>query len=383
VTESFATYPTETVAVAELHRHPQNYKLHPEAQLAHLEQSLRDHGLYRNIVAANDGTILAGHGVWEAAVRLGAETVEVIRLPYGPQDPRAIKLLVGDNEVARLAGVDNTMLAQHLSLLKDATDLLGTGYGEREIVRFLATYQPTVIPADADESPVSPEPTSRPGEVYRLGAHRLMCGDAFIDVEQLLDGQQPSLLLLDPPYGIQLDTDYSTMPKTTRTYRPVIGDEQPFDASPLRDLFSDVAEQFWFGAEFYAHTLGDTEHEGAWLVWDKRVDERYDAGFGSAFELCWSAVKRQRRILRHQWFLNHSEDPSESGDRHHPTQKPVALLAELIELSTSPGGIVLDLFAGSGSSLVAAELTGRRCYAMEIDPSYCDIIRARYQLVAL
>lgn len=121
----------EQVSLDELRPHPQNYRTHPLAQLEHLEASLREHGVYRNLVVARDGTILAGHGVYAAARRIGVETIGVIRLDVGPDDPQAIKILTGDNEVGRTAIVDDRMLAEHLRTLADLGDLLGTGFDEQ------------------------------------------------------------------------------------------------------------------------------------------------------------------------------------------------------------------------------------------------------------
>jgi hypothetical protein len=121
----------ERVSISDLKPHPRNYRNHPEDQLAHLEHSLKEHGLYRNVVVAKDGTILAGHGVVEAARRLGWEEIEVRRLDVDPEDSRALKVLTGDNELARLAEIDDRLLAEHLKALAAADELLGTGFDEQ------------------------------------------------------------------------------------------------------------------------------------------------------------------------------------------------------------------------------------------------------------
>jgi hypothetical protein len=120
----------EIVSTDELHPHPRNYRAHPEEQLEHLKQSIREHGVYRSVVVANDLTILAGHGVYQAACELGIEQLPVTRLPYGPDDPKAIKVLVADNEVAHLADVDDRLLSELLEGLIETDDLLGTGFDE-------------------------------------------------------------------------------------------------------------------------------------------------------------------------------------------------------------------------------------------------------------
>jgi hypothetical protein len=225
------------------------------------------------------------------------------------------------------------------------------------------------------------EPTSKRGEVYELGRHRLMCGDAVDDAHRLLDGQGASVLLTDPPYGMSLDTDFSGMKGKLsfmdnggrgNRYDEVTGDERHFDAAPVATGYA-APVQFWFGADYYADSLGDTRHSGSWLVWDKRLDESADRIFGSAFELIWSRTRRKREILRCKWAGVFGLDTEK---RFHPTQKPTALLVSLLE--RADGDLVADPFAGSGSTLIAAEQTGRTCYAMEIEPKYCDVIRRRY-----
>lgn len=132
-------HPPETVAVADLKRHPKNYRSHPEDQLVHLEQSLREHGMYRNVVVARDLTILAGHGVVEAATRMGLEEMLVIRLDLDPDDPKALKVLAGDNELPRFAENDDRALADLLMLINevDVDGLLGTGYDEHMLANLL------------------------------------------------------------------------------------------------------------------------------------------------------------------------------------------------------------------------------------------------------
>lgn len=127
----------ETVALADLRAHPENYRLHPEDQLAHLERSLQEHGLYRNVVVAREGTILAGHGVVEAARRIGWEEIDVMRLDLDPDDPSARKILTGDNELSRLAETDDRLLAEHLKALAEMDELLGTGFDEQMLANLV------------------------------------------------------------------------------------------------------------------------------------------------------------------------------------------------------------------------------------------------------
>jgi len=230
-----------------------------------------------------------------------------------------------------------------------------------------------------DEPPeVSDEPAvSKLGEVYQLGRHRLMCGDStkIEDVEKLMDGKKADMVFTDPPYGMDLDTDYSQLPSTkkegNKTYSKVIGDDKQFNYQDY--LWIECKEQIWFGANYYAKTLPDG---GSWMVWDKRVEEKFDKMFGSGFEIAWSKTPHKQKIYRHNNTLFGGD--SEARGKEHPTQKPTKLCAEIIREIGNDGNIVLDLFAGSGSTLIACEQTNRICYGMEIDLKYCDVIRKRY-----
>lgn len=214
-----------------------------------------------------------------------------------------------------------------------------------------------------------------------LGEHRLLCGDSSNreQLDRLYGDVTVGCVLTDPPYGINLATDYSTRPSggiaRPKAYRPVHGDDQPFDAGPLAAYFAAVVEQFWFGADYYRRTLSSDDLDGSWLVWDKR-NENTDSGLGSGFELIWSHSRHKRDLLRHFFY---GAFGSEGAGREHPTQKPTPLLAEILERWAPEGCIVADPFAGSGSTLIACENLRHRCYAMEIDPAYCDVIVDRWE----
>lgn len=140
--------PTETVEVERLRPHPRNYREHPEDQLRHIEASLRQHGVYRNVVVASDDVILAGHGVVEAARNVGLETLPVIRVPIGSDEPQAIKILTADNELTRFAFHDDRQLAELLREIRDVDELLGTGYDDAQLANLLMVTRPASEIAD-------------------------------------------------------------------------------------------------------------------------------------------------------------------------------------------------------------------------------------------
>jgi len=147
-----AAYETELVACEELKPHPRNYRRHPADQLAHIEASIKQHGFYRNVVVARDGTILAGHGVVEAARKLGLAQIPVIRLPIPPDSPAALKVLTGDNEIARLVEADDRVFTELLKEIKDTDELLGTGYDAQMLAALLLVTRPASEIADKDEA---------------------------------------------------------------------------------------------------------------------------------------------------------------------------------------------------------------------------------------
>lgn len=210
--------------------------------------------------------------------------------------------------------------------------------------------------------------------------HKLICGDCTdrAVVERVMGGEKAGAVVTDPPYGMDLDADYSALTSErsmgkSKTHAAVIGDNKPFDASTV--VGCDCKEQFWFGADYYAKSLGDTERAGAWLVWDKRLTESADLMYGSCFELIWSKQKHKRDILRHKWagFFTDGKERSYL----HPTEKPTELIEDLIGLC-GDAVIIYDPFSGSGTTLIAGERLGRKCRAIEISPAYVAVSIQRW-----
>ena len=248
---------------------------------------------------------------------------------------------------------------------------------------------------EEDEAPEvsQEEPKSKLGEIYQLGRHRLMCGDStkIEDVEKLMNGNKADMVFTDPPYGMGLDTDYTKIrpdteaarrfqeakgETTNKRYRPVIGDDEEWIFDKANHF--DCAEQFWWGADWYRRTL---PAGGSWFVWDKRTNDdgsNLDDMFGSCFELCWSKTRHKREIARIKYASLFGTEREDVKQRLHPTQKPVLLASWFLSRFSKDGDKVVDLFGGSGSTLIACEQLNRTCYMMELDPKYCDVIRKRY-----
>lgn len=208
-------------------------------------------------------------------------------------------------------------------------------------------------------------------------SHFVMCGDSTdrANVELLMNGEKADMVFTDPPYGMDLDTDYTKMGNTKvkgNTYDRVIGDNADYDAKHIFDTFSYCREIFLWGADWYYNTL---PLHGSWIVWDKR-NEASDGLTGNHFEMLWSKQRHRRRIIRHLWsgFTARNADTA----RVHPTEKPTKVLADVLKEYSGDGDVIVDLFLGSGSTLIACEQTDRICYGMELDPKYVDVIRKRY-----
>lgn len=345
---------------------PNNPRFIKDDEFKKLCKSIKDDPefLTARPIVVKDGIIYGGNMRFRALQELGMEIKdEWVKDVSNWTDEQIRKFIVVDN----LAYGDNDW------------DILSEQYEKEELENWGMDIdkwkEDDVVEDEVPE--VTENPVSKLGEVYQLGRHRIMCGDStkIEDVEKLMDGKKADMVFTDPPYGMDLDTDYSKLPSTkkegNKTYSKVIGDDTQFNFQDF--MWIDCAEQIWFGANYYAKTLPDG---GSWLVWDKRVEEKFDKMFGSGFEIAWSKTPHKQKIYRHNNTLFGGD--SEARGKEHPTQKPTSLCAEILRDVGSNSDLVLDLFLGSGSTLIACEQTNRICYGMEIDPKYCDVIRKRY-----
>ena len=352
-------------------------------------KSIEQFGKIAPIICNEKLQICAGHTRFKAAIERNEKTFPVVVVP-GLTGERFKAYNIVDNQTASIAQWDTPALAEIIKELQDEgfpTETLG--FAEDQLDEIMASIEDR-FKGETDPDDVPEPPTkaiSRMGDLWLLGKHRLLCGDATKpeDVERLMDGDKSLSMIIDPPYGMRLDPDYSKMPASKKAigfgrvpgkkHRRVIGDDIDFDASKVI-LPTNVAEQFWFGADYYIGSITDTEHEGSWLVWDKRTEESTDAGLGSCFELIWSHNKHRRLILRHKWFGFITEKGT-SRTFMHPTEKSTALIADIITRWIK--GNIYDPFLGSGTTIIAAEKLNRKCYGMEIEPIYVDVSVRRWQ----
>lgn len=359
-----------------------------DAAVEYVANSLREFGWKQPIVIDKDGIIIAGHTRYKAAQRLGMKTAPCIMADdLTPEQVKAYRL--ADNKTGEFAEWDFSELEMELADIE--MDMSAFGFLEEEL---------NDVEAVEDDGPSEPpaEPKAKRGDIYKLGRHRLMCGDSTDaeDVAELMGGRAIGMIYTDPPYGMNLDTDFSGM-KNHLDFAQEKGFEggKKYDAGIVDDFSPEMItavfaipadEVFLWGADYYAELIPD-RNSGAWIVWDKRsngnddIAEYYqsDKMYGSCFELCWSKKKHKRDIARVKWAGVFGVEQEPEKRRFHPTQKPVGLSAWFIKKYSKANDTVLDLFGGSGSTLIACEQLNRDCFMMELDPKYIDVIIERWE----
>ena len=207
-----------------------------------------------------------------------------------------------------------------------------------------------------------------------------------------MDGVKANMVFTDPPYGMNLDTDYSKMDNESsnaefRKQKNIVGGKKyeqgkvdEFHPEMIDAVFAiDTDEMFLWGADYFSELLPN-KNDGAWIVWDKRDDnEQFDKMYGSQFELCWSKKKHKREIARVRWCGVFGTETEFDHKRYHPTQKPIKLSEWFLKRYSKENQVIVDIFGGSGSTLIACEQLIRKCYMAEISPEYCDIILERWE----
>jgi len=362
----------KTVKISELKPHPKNPRVHPDSAIDKLVRSIKEFGWTNPILVSTDGYILAGHARLKAAEKAGIEEVPVVYLPL--EGAKAEAYLIADNRLQDETDWDYEKLKDLLQELDTGEfDLELTGFDMGEIEDLMTQFH---VPGEIveDEAPEPPEePVTKPGDLWILGRHRLLCGDATKDYNILIDNKDIKLLFTDPPYGVSVVGSNGSIGKgclaKEGTYRPVIGDDTYFNPTYLLNIGE---KQIIWGANYFHDKLPLGTR---WLVWDK---ERPDGTTFSDCELAWTSIEGVA-VKKYKCTWHGMIREGESEKRVHPTQKPLKLCCEIIKDYTDENDIVLDLFGGSGSTLIACEQLNRTCYMMEIDPAYCDVIIRRWE----
>ena len=385
--------------VARLKPYERNPRLHSEDQVARLAASLIEYGFTSPLLIADDGTVIAGHGRLLAAQHLGLSDVPVIRLQH-LTETQARAYRIGDNQLALAASWDEDALAAELHALNgEAYDLGLLGFDDGEIERLLAPLDDdaATIGEDAhdgslDETPAPPrDPVSRPGDLWILGGHRLLCGDSTRanDVARLLDGARPGLMVCDPPYGTAYSPSWRNEAGVSNTKRTgTVTNDDRADWREAWALFPGDVAYVWH-AGVHARTVADSlEACGfsirAQLIWVKNRFVLNRGHYHWQHEPCFYAVRdggesrwQGARDQSTVWPIATNAD--DDAATVHGTQKPVECMLRPMLNNSARGDAVYEPFAGSGSTIIAAEKSGRRCFALEIEPRYCDVIVQRWQ----
>lgn len=368
----------ELVSVGDLKPSPRNANKHPEDQIERLAKILNYQGWrYPIKVSRRSGFVTSGHGRILAAKHLGWERVPVNYQDYEDDDQEHADVH-SDNSIAAWAELDLALINTQIGDFDPGfdIDLLG-------IKDFVLDPSEKEFGSGEDEVPEAPpEPVVKRGELWILGEHRLLIDDCTVkeNVERLMAGEKADMVFTDPPYGInesaakRATRETNSLAKSNSHLTEFVDDSTSYaiDAFNICQAIG-IPTQVWFGANYYCHSIPQTNN---WLVWDKRIEEKHTDNNSDA-ELAWVQDGRSSvRIFRHLWkgLIKGSEHRER---RVHPTQKPTALAEWCI--SKYEAKIVLDLFLGSGSTLIACEKTGRRCFGMEIDPHYGQVIIERFQ----
>jgi DNA modification methylase len=391
-----------TRPVAALVPYANNPRTHSDGQVSQIAASIKEFGFTNPVLVDGGGGIIAGHGRVLAAQQLGMAAVPTIALGYlTPLQRRAY--VIADNQLAVNASWNLELLRLELQALDtDHFDLSLTGFGEDQLADLLNR---TTGLTDPDEAPPLPEqPVTQPGDLWLLGRHQLLCGDSTVasDVERALGSVRPHLMVTDPPYGVMLDPSWRD--KVGVNTKGVSGkggaaymDGGKADKDARWDdvwtLFPGDVCYVWCASARVVDVWQALNEAGIIphqiVVWDKGVLTLTRTHYWYTHEFCiygWRKSKTAHwvgksgqasvwRIASPKHIMGGSQEKNEA----HPAQKPVECMRRPIENNSSPGQAVYDPFVGSGTTVIAAEMTGRACHTLEISPAYCDVTVQRWQ----
>lgn len=383
----------EHLALDALIPYARNARTHSDEQTAQIAGSIREFGFTNPVLIDGEGGIIAGHGRVMAARKLGLADVPCIRLAHlTAAQKRAY--IIADNKLALNAGWDDTLLALELQELQALDyDLALTGFMGDEIDQLLADLDATPEGAtDEDETPpVQAEAITKPGDVWLLGKHRIMCGDSTDagSVALLMGGALADLCFTDPPYGVDYDGGHAE--KGVRREKLANDGDAGIYGRVLPVVYGSTKETaalyLWFSDSKSAAVIAAVTAAGYdvrnTIIWNKNLAQfgAIGAQYKNKYEPCLYCFKSGSAP---KWVgptneVNVWDVKREVKNEFHPTQKPVELANRAISNSSAAGDVVLDVFSGSGATIIAAEQTGRRCYAMELSPQYVDVAVRRWQ----
>lgn len=356
-----------------LKQHPKNPNTHTPEQIKRLGEIIDYQGWRYPIKVSNlSGCVSSGNGRVQAAILRGWEEVPVNYQDY-EDEAQEYADLVADNAIAAWAKLELSVINEDIG-----------EYGPDLDVDMLGLLDFEVEPADKytdgeDDVPSNVAATAKLGDLWLLGEHRLLCGDCTdkANVDRLMDGEKADMVFTDPPYGINrsIKKNYASKKRGTRAeeWEPIAGDDSKFDFSFAHKIMDAPVWCVW-GGNYFCDTI-PTYFDGNYVVWAKAHSDTENAVFGSSFELMWSWPYHKQQI----WYVRRINMGKEEHGMH-PTQKPIELAVRAFEYHSIPApAVVFDFFLGSGSTLIACEKTNRKCYGLEINPVYCDVIVKRWE----
>ena len=375
----------EDVEIEKLKPYKNNARTHSDEQIEKIAKSMKEFGFINPVLVDGNLNVIAGHGRILGAKKLGMKEVPCLFIEDLTEEQKRA-YIIADNRLAEDAGWDKELLKIELEDLKNMNfDITLTGF---ELEDFDFSMDETEVIEDEFDETIPEEPTSKKGEIYKLGKHFLMCGDStdINDVEKLMNGVKADMLLTDPPYNVDYEGG------TGLTIQNDNMDDETFREF-LRVSFFNANSVMKEGAVFYiwhadseGYNFRGACHDIGWkvrqcLIWCKNtlVMGRQDYhwkhepclyGWKEGASHLWASDRKQTTVL---------EFDRPSVSKEHPTMKPVGLFDYLIKNNTKKDDIVLDLFAGSGTSIIACEQNGRIAYSMELDPKYVDVIISRWE----
>nr|WP_234843935.1 DNA methyltransferase [Sinorhizobium medicae] len=362
-----------------------NARTHSPEQVAQIAASIREFGFTIPLLVDAAGELIAGHGRALAAQEIGLELVPVmVARGWTQKQIKAYRL--ADNQLALNAGWDVKLLAAELETLQDMAALIG--FSESELRRLgRLTGNPGLT--DPDEAPALPDvPTSKAGDLWLCGQHRILCGDACNaqDVERLFSGVKPNLMVTDPPYGVDYDPHWRAeagVNNNRKKMGEVVNDERA-DWRQAYDLFPGAVAYVWHAGKYASEVQASLEASGfqirSQIIWAKDRFALSRGDYHWQHEPCWYAVKQKGN-----WCGDRSQStlwtiPSRDDSGHgHSTQKPVEAMRRPMQNNSSAGQAVYDPFVGSGTTMIAAEMEARCALCLEINPAYVDVAVTRWQ----
>lgn len=366
--------------VNELIPYINNSRTHSEEQVNQIVASINEFGFTNPLLIDEKDNIIAGHGRLLASKKLKMEEVPCIVLS-GLTEAQKKAYIIADNKMALNAGWDDELLKIELENLKELDfDLELTGFNVDELDDILGNNEEEQEIIEDEVPDVPEEPKAKLGDIYQLGSHRLMCGDStnIDDVEKLMNGNKADMVFTDPPYGINVVSDNGEVGANfgvakKGNYSKVIADDTTDTAKKSYEILKTICNKLiLWGGNYFIDFL---EPSDGWLIWDKRVDSGIRNTFADG-EMAYCNFHTPIRIYHQLW--NGMIRECEKDKRVHPTQKPIKMLSEILQDFSEENETILDVFGGSGSTLIACEQLNRKCYMMELDEHYVSVIIERY-----